>query len=99
MMKFTVLVTLVSAFLALPAFGQFKKGAGSEKRSKVQEVNFEEMTMKGTIRNPEGAFLVQKKNLKFFPLYEVQKDMDARIRGSEPDEILNTSMTRTRSAK
>lgn len=65
-------------------------------KSKVQEVNFEEMTMKGTIRNPEGAFLVQKKGLKFFPLYEVQKDMDAKIRSSEPDEILNTSARRTK---
>lgn len=99
MMKFTVLSALIVALLGLPAYGQFKKGAGAEKRSKVQEVNFEEMTMKGTIRNPEGAFLVQKKNLRFYPLYEVQKDMDARIRGSEPDEILNTSANKKRSAR
>lgn len=99
MTKFTMLVAMIAALLALPAHGQFKKGASSEKRAKVQEVNFEEMTMKGTIRNPEGAFLVQKKNLKFYPLYEVQKDMDARIRQSEPDEILNTSMNKSRSAR
>lgn len=55
---------------------------------KVQEVNFEEMMMKGAIRNPEGSFLVQKKGLKFLPLYEVQKDMDQRIRESEPEEVL-----------
>lgn len=55
---------------------------------KVQEVNFEEMMMKGAIRNPEGSFLVQKKGLKFLPLYEVQRDMDQRIRESEPEEVL-----------
>lgn len=47
---------------------------------KVQEVNFSEMSLKGTVRNPDGAFLVQKKGIKFLPLHDVQKDMDARIR-------------------
>lgn len=47
---------------------------------KVQEVNFSEMNLKGTIRNPDGAYLVQKKGLKFMPLHDVQKDMDAKLR-------------------
>lgn len=49
---------------------------------KVQEVNFDEMSLKGTIRNPDGAYLVQKRGLKFLPLHDVKKDMDARIRES-----------------
>lgn len=49
---------------------------------KVQEVNFGEMNLKGTIRNPDGAYLVQKRGIKFLPLYNVQRDMDARIRES-----------------
>lgn len=49
---------------------------------KVQEVNFGDMNLKGTIRNPDGAYLVQKKGIKFMPLYDVQKDMDSRIRES-----------------
>lgn len=49
---------------------------------KVQEVNFSEMSLKGTIRNPDGAYLVQKRGIKFLPLYEVKKDMDSRIRDS-----------------
>ncbi len=49
---------------------------------KVQEVNFSEMSLKGTVRNPEGAFLVQKKGIKFLPLYDVKKDMDEKIRDS-----------------
>jgi hypothetical protein len=49
---------------------------------KIQEVNFAEMNLKGTIRNPDGAYLVQKRGIKFMPLYDVQKDMDAKIRDS-----------------
>lgn len=46
----------------------------------IQEVNFAEMSIKGTIRNPDGAYLVQKKGIKFMPLHEVQQDMDKKIR-------------------
>jgi len=46
----------------------------------TQEVNFSEMNLKGTIRNPDGAYLVQKKGLKFLPLYNIQKDLDQKIR-------------------
>lgn len=62
----------------------FQSFAQSKKRSirKVQEVNFGEMSLKGTIRNPDGAFLVQKRGIKFLPLYDVKKDMDSRIRDS-----------------
>jgi hypothetical protein len=56
--------------------------AKSKTIRKVQEVNFGEMNLKGTIRNPDGAYLVQKKGIKFLPLYDVQKDMDSRIRES-----------------
>ncbi len=68
--------------LSLILFLSFTASAEQKKKTvrKVQEVNFGEMSLKGTIRNPDGAFLVQKKGLKFLPLYDVQKDMDARIR-------------------
>ena len=49
---------------------------------KVQEVNFSELNLKGTVRNPDGAYLVQKRGLKFMPLYNVQKDMDGKIRNA-----------------
>ena len=49
---------------------------------KVQEVNFSELDLKGTVRNPDGAYLVQKRGIKFMPLYDVQKDMDTKIRES-----------------
>ena len=46
----------------------------------VQEVNFSEMNLKGTVRNPDGAYLVQKKGLKFQALHDIQKDFDQKIR-------------------
>lgn len=54
--------------------------AKNTKTRKVQEVNFSEMNLKGTIRNPDGAYLVQKKGLKFQPLYKVQESIDLKIR-------------------
>ncbi len=54
--------------------------AKSTKVRQTQEVNFSEMNLKGTIRNPDGAYLVQKKGLKFLPLYNIQKDLDHKIR-------------------
>ena len=82
-----MMMTMMVAFML--STEALARGGGS--KSKLQEVNFEEMTMKGTIRNPEGTFLVQKKGLKFMPLIQVQKDMDSKIRESEPDEVLNVA--------
>lgn len=63
-------------FMSDVSFAQGKKRT----IRKVQEVNFSEMSVKGTIRNPDGAYLVQKRGLKFLPLYDVKRDMDERIR-------------------
>ncbi len=70
------ILIFVSGILPEPAFSQSKKTVVR----KVQEVNFAEMSIKGTIRNPDGAFLVQKKGIKFMPLVDVQKNMDKKIR-------------------
>ncbi len=80
------MMTLISKCLGLVVFSAFSLTAiqAHAKKSvrKVQEVNFSEMSLKGTVRNPDGAYLVQKRGIKFLPLYEVKKDMDARIRES-----------------
>lgn len=89
-MKKILMILAMTATLSAALFPLEALARGGSK-SKVQEVNFEEMTMKGTIRNPEGTFLVQKKGLKFLPLYQVQKDMDSKIRESEPDEVLSAA--------
>lgn len=73
-----ILTFIMTQCLALSGFAQSKKRV----IRKVQEVNFAEMNMKGTFRNPDGAYLVQKRGIKFLPLYDINKDMDARIRDS-----------------
>jgi len=71
----------VFLFIALLGLSVELKAQGKKRTiRKVQEVNFGEMSLKGTIRNPDGAYLVQKRGIKFLPLYEVKKDMDERIR-------------------
>jgi hypothetical protein len=72
-------IQMMIAFLLLGSSTAFAK---QRTVRKVQEVNFGEMNLKGTIRNPDGAYLVQKRGIKFMPLYDVQKDMDGRIRES-----------------
>lgn len=72
-----ILLLIVLIISVSEAFAQKKRSV-----RKVQEVNFAEMNLKGTFRNPDGAYLVQKRGIKFLPLYDVNKDMDARIRDS-----------------
>lgn len=74
------IITLMIAFILLGV----SPAAFAKKKTvrKVQEVSFGDMNLKGTIRNPDGAYLVQKRGIKFMPLYDVQKDMDGRIRES-----------------
>ena len=70
----TLAIVMSSIFIAIDS------DAKTTKVRQVQEVNFSEMNLKGTIRNPDGAYLVQKKGLKFMPLHDVQKDMDHKLR-------------------
>ena len=73
------IITSMTIFMLLGSTTAFAK---QRTVRKVQEVNFGDMNLKGTIRNPDGAYLVQKRGIKFMPLYDVQKDMDGRIRES-----------------
>lgn len=72
----TILLMTALLIASTNVFAQGKK----KKTRDVQEVNFSEMSLKGTIRNPDGAYLVQKRGIKFAPLHEVQQDVDRKIR-------------------
>ena len=67
-------LTLIAVLAPPPLF------AKTTTLRKVQEVNFSEMSLKGTVRNPDGAYLVQKRGLKFQPLYKVQESFDQKLR-------------------
>ncbi len=72
--KASLWACLTFVLFADPAFAKTKTVR------KVQEVNFAEVDLKGTVRNPDGAYLVQKKGIKFMPLHDVQKDLDQKLR-------------------
>ena len=77
-------ILLVISFLFVglgSALAQNKKIVKVKVRDS-QEVNFDELSLQGTIRSPEGAYLVQKRGIRFMPLYDVQKNLDAKIRDS-----------------
>ena len=76
-MKNLIPLCLIAIICILFSFSALAK---TKKTRQVQEVNFSEMNLKGTIRNPDGAYLVQKRGIKFIPLHDVQKDLDLRIR-------------------
>ena len=76
---YTKTILTLAAFVSISLLATSSNAKTTKVRT-VQEVNFSEMNLKGTIRNPDGAYLVQKKGLKFMPLHEVQKDMDGKIR-------------------
>lgn len=79
-LKFPASLTLALILIFVPFLVSAKSAGKKTKTRDVQEVNFGEMNLKGTIRNPDGAYLVQKKGIKFMPLHDIQKDMDKKIR-------------------
>jgi hypothetical protein len=67
------LVALILSLVALPV---------SARNKKVQEVAFEGSEVDGEGRNPDGAYLVQKRGVKFLPLYKVKEQFDDNIKDS-----------------
>lgn len=49
---------------------------------KTQKVDFESTDVDGLVRSPDGAYLNQKKGIKFLPLYQVEKSFDRDIKNS-----------------
>lgn len=71
-----VLLTLSIVFTTSTVF------AKKVKYRKSQEVNFDGSDVDGQVRNPDGAYLVQKRGIDFVPLYKVRKNFDDSIKDS-----------------
>jgi hypothetical protein len=56
--------------------------AKTVKYRKTQEVNFDGSDVDGAVRNPDGAYLVQKRGIDFMPLYKVRQNFDDNIKES-----------------
>jgi len=79
-MRLLIGLILLNVF-TIEAIGQTK--VVRKKGAKSQEVNFDEMSLQGQVRNPQGSYLIQKNGIQFMPLYDIQKDVDERIRKSQ----------------
>jgi hypothetical protein len=52
------------------------------KYRKTQEVNFDETNIDGVVRSPDGAYLLQKRGVKFLPLYKIDLELEKNVVGS-----------------
>jgi hypothetical protein len=71
--------TILVLFLVCMASTVFAKKV---EYRKSQDVNFDGSDVDGKVRNPDGAYLVQKRGIDFMPLYKVRKNFDDNIRES-----------------
>lgn len=67
---------LISFGLAFSAFAESKKKVTYRK---TQEVNFEDTDIDGKVNSPDGAYLLQKRGVKFLPLYKVNNKFEKNI--------------------
>ena len=70
------------AVLFLGLIGSSTVWAKKVQYRKVQEVNFDGADVDGEVRNPDGAYLVQKRGVDFMPLYKVRQNFDDNIKES-----------------
>ena len=77
------LLLLVALTLGLNAFADAEKKKSKKVATrKTQEVNFDGSDIDGVVRSPDGAYLLQKRGVKFMPLYKVNKQFDQNIKES-----------------
>jgi len=78
-MRLLILLCLAIG-MVMPAFAE-EKPAGKKKVTfrKTQEVNFDETGIDGQVRSPDGAYLLQKRGVKFIPLYKVNNQFEKNM--------------------
>ena len=77
-MNVTGIIVLVCVIVLL-GFEVFAADAGSSSK-KTQKVDFEEETIDGQARKPDGSYLVQKRSVDFVPLYKIRERFDENIK-------------------
>jgi hypothetical protein len=74
--------TLMALAIVAAVFSSSTVFAKKVTYRKSQEVNFDGMDVDGNVRNPDGAYLVQKRGIDFMPLYKVRKNFDENMKES-----------------
>jgi ethanolamine utilization protein EutP (predicted NTPase) len=72
-----IMLSLALAFTA-PHVARAENGKKVTYR-KTQEVNFEDTDIDGKVNSPDGAYLLQKRGVKFIPLYKVNNQFEKNI--------------------
>lgn len=70
------------SLMALVLFASSTVLAKKVQYRKVQDVNFDAVDVDGQVRNPDGAYVVQKRVIDFVPLYKVRRNFDENIKES-----------------
>ncbi|MCB0361581.1 MAG: hypothetical protein KDD35_02600 [Bdellovibrionales bacterium] len=76
------MIIRILLILILSLSGHFSEAKAKKSYRKTQEISFDGTDIDGQSRNPDGAYLLQKKGVKFMPLYKVQKHFDEEIKNS-----------------
>jgi hypothetical protein len=81
-MKATLKKAIVTAALLSSVFVNSTVWAKKVEYRKTQDVNFDAVDVDGQVRNPDGAYVVQKRVVDFMPLYKVRRNFDENIKES-----------------
>lgn len=76
------LIAVLGLSLSFMAASQFAKGdepKGKVKYKKTQEVSFDGSDVDGVVRSPDGAYLLQKRGVKFNSLYKIDNQMEKNV--------------------
>lgn len=78
-MKYLVMIIFIVQVFNSSAIAENKKTVIMRK---TQLVDFDGDTVDGKGRNPDGAYLVQKRSVDFIPLYKIREHFDKNIKAS-----------------
>ena len=78
MKRWLVLAVFLTVGVAVNSAAQDKEKK-STKFKKTQEVNFDEADIDGQVHSPDGAYLLQKRGVKFSPLYKMDQQMEKGV--------------------
>ncbi len=74
--------SLMAVLLGFALFSTSTVFAKKVEYRKTQDVNFDAVDVDGQVRNPDGAYVVQKRVIDFLPLYKVRRNFDENIKES-----------------
>lgn len=83
MRKITLTLLLAVLLAPMVSTGSDKEASEPAKKKaqfrKTQEVSFDETDIDGQVRAPDGAYLLQKRGVRFLPLYKVNHHFEKHI--------------------